>query len=73
MVGCVNALTQWMRQKAPNCKDFELTGSMIARGEDIDDTWRLVMVNGVAKKVMIVPNGVKICCPHCESKFYYEG
>jgi len=68
----INIIIKWMRIKAPNCHDFGLTGSLFARGEDIDDMWNLVMVDGVAKKVVKAPTGKKICCPHCEEEFYYE-
>ena len=72
MVGCVNAVIQWMRKQCPTTKDFSLTGSLHAQGEEVGDVWDLVMQDGVAKRVEYVPPGEKIECPHCGEKFYYE-
>lgn len=68
MCEAVNLITREMRKKWP---DFELTGEMEAQGEDMDDTWKLVMDNGVAieKKVKKMVAGDEVCCPHCNKTF----
>lgn len=73
MVSCVNAVTIWMRHKAPYCEDFAFVGTMHCQGEAMDDRWDLIMEDGIAMEVKTPPSGVKIECPHCEESFYYEG
>jgi NAD-dependent DNA ligase len=72
MIEAVYAVTRWMQLQAPNCKDFTLIGTIHCQGEDMDDRWDLVMVDGMAKKVMTPQSGTKIQCPHCEESFYYD-
>ena len=63
----VNVVIRLMKEKYPT---FELTGKFVAQGEDIDDRWELIITNGIAEKVKIIPNGTKVKCPHCEQYFY---
>jgi hypothetical protein len=60
----VNFLTKRMKEKG--FEDFELCGSLLAQGEDIDDRWALDMVDGVAVKRMIGREVVDACemCGH---------
>lgn len=48
MCRIIEFLTDRMREKWP---EFELIGMMFAQGESKDDMWRLVMEDGVARKV----------------------
>ena len=65
----INFITKQMRKKY---KDFELIGDLTAQGEEFDDRWKLVMKNGVAKRVDVVIKGKKITCPYCEESFILE-
>jgi len=65
----INFITDKMREKNP---EFELTGELLAQGEDIEDRWRLVMVDGRATKVDFPKAGHKITCPNCEEQFFLE-
>lgn len=65
----VNFLIAEMRKRWP---DFTFTGELLAQGDDIDDRWRLRMVDGLATKVPDPPTGRKVTCPHCERQFTLE-
>src|ERR1035437_3372149 len=65
----VNVVITQMRKKWP---DFGLTGQLQARGEDADDKWNLLIRNGLAVKVKVVPKGKPIECPHCHETFRAE-
>lgn len=55
-----------------NFPNFELTGRMLAQGEDIDDRYELVVENGRIKRRDIIRSGKKMVCPNCEEEFYLE-
>jgi len=53
--------------------DFELTGELLAQGEDVGDVWRLVIENNVAYERKIdLSHKRKVTCPHCEEEFFLE-
>ena len=61
----INFITKQMRNKFPK---FELVGELNAQGEDADDRWKLIMVDGKATKKelkIIYKEGV---CPKCKEK-----
>ncbi len=66
----INMVTDVMRFRFPG---FQLSGELLAQGEDIDDRWRLV-VDGDGKASMVdwPKIGQKITCPHCEEVFMLE-
>lgn len=70
MTEVINVIIECMKKTVP---DFELEGSLLAQGEDIEDRWTLMIENNVAKKIDSPPPGKKIKCPHCGKKFFYEG
>lgn len=65
----INFLTKEMRKK---WKDFELTGTMNAQGEEMDDRWNLIMKAGKATEQKVKIVGEKVTCPHCEEEFILE-
>ena len=65
----VNWITVKVREQWP---DFELEGELVAQGQTFDDRWRLVMLDGIAKKVDFPRVGDRITCPHCEEEFTLE-
>jgi len=69
MVDAVNMITRIVRKTMP---EFELTGSLLAQGENIDDRWTLIMKDGIATKVDTPRAGQKYICPNCECDFYIE-
>lgn len=70
MVECVDVVIRQMRKKWP---DFGLSGSMAARGEDVDDRWVLTIgEDGFAHKKKIALTGKVVVCPHCEERFVLE-
>ena len=42
---------------------------LLAQGEDFDDRYQLVVMNGKVAKAAVAEIGKPIVCPHCESKF----
>jgi len=65
----VNVVIKEMKKKYP---DFELTGHLIAQGEDIEDIWKLNIKNGKAVREEILLDGEVIECPECNAKFRYN-
>lgn len=65
----VNLVIKQMQSEYP---DFGLEGKLRAQGEDIEDAWWLVIVNGVAVRKDIELTGRKIECPHCGEHFILE-
>jgi hypothetical protein len=57
MVEAVNVIILNMRKEMP---DFSLKGKFIAQGDDIGDTWELLIENGFAIKKEIPQTGDKI-------------
>ncbi|MFA7333377.1 MAG: hypothetical protein WC130_03690 [Kiritimatiellia bacterium] len=63
-----NYIIKNMQAKYP---DFGLSGYLDAQGEDMEDRWRLVIVDGVAvREDMTIVGLVK--CPECDHKFVPE-
>jgi hypothetical protein len=52
---------------------LELEGELLAQGEDNDDRWRLVIVDGRAVKIDFPRIGDTITCPCCDVDFTLEG
>lgn len=70
LVEKVNFVIDKMQNK---CPDFELTGELLAQGEEVGDIWRLVMENNVAYARKIdLSHKKKITCPHCDKEFFLE-
>lgn len=69
MQHAVNFIISVMRKKFP---DFGLEGEMIAQGEDCEDRWKLVIVDGRAIKQPIEIIGKKAECPECGHVFLIE-
>lgn len=70
-VECVNLVIRLMRERWP---DFGLEGRLVAKGEDVDDRWNLVIgKDGFAKKVDVPLPGEPIECPHCGGRFIPGG
>jgi hypothetical protein len=67
MVEAVNLLIQVMRNMG--VENFGLTGEFLCQGEDIEDRWKLVMVNNVATEVKIMTANKIITCKHCGERF----
>jgi len=65
----VNVVIRLMKARWP---DFELDGKFMAKGEDIEDRWELLIEGGHATRRDIVIVGQRIVCPHCESSFILE-
>lgn len=65
MVGAINLLTKLMRRINHN---FELSGTMLAQGDEVGDVWRLVMKDGVAYEEPVLSKDHKIVCPHCHKE-----
>lgn len=69
MKSIINFLTDRMKEKFTT---FELTGELLAQGEDMDDRYTIKMVDGVATECAVVITGDKIQCPNCEEYFYLK-
>jgi len=70
LVEKVNFIIEQMKNKYP---DFDLTGELLAKGEDVEDVWRLVIENGEAlEKKIDLSQKRKVTCPHCEEEFFLE-
>lgn len=65
----VNLVIAYMHTKYPQ---FGLEGQLAAQGEELDDRWALVMVDGVATQQEVAIVGKIVICPHCEEKFMLE-
>jgi len=61
----VNFITKRMKAQ---WEDFELTGKMSAKGEDAEDRWNLIMVNGKAIKEELKIISKECTCPKCSEK-----
>jgi hypothetical protein len=70
MVEALNLIIVQMRVDMPS---FNLTGKLLAQGEDIDDRYEIIIRDGVAIRVDIKPTGTKVECPHCGESFYLSG
>ncbi len=62
MVETVNYLLDKVREQYP---EFGLTGSLLARGEDIEDVWNLVIKDGKAVEVRVDLSESLSTCPSC--------
>jgi len=70
LVEKINVVIEQMRKRFP---DFELTGTLLAQGEEIGDVWKLVIENNEAVERKIdLSHKKKIKCPHCEEEFFLE-
>lgn len=70
MVAQVNYIISQMRDI---CPEFKLSGKFIAQGENIQDSWELIIdETGWAKKLETPPTGTEIICPHCKKIFFYD-
>ena len=70
LVDKVNLIIEEMQKVYP---DFGLTGELLAKGEEVDDVWRLVMENNEAHERKIdFSHKRKVTCPHCEEEFFLE-
>lgn len=69
MVEHVNLIIREMKKEYP---DFELTGELLAQGEDMEDRWKLIIENGIAIEKRIEIKGKKVKCPHCDEYFTIE-
>ena len=69
MTEIVNLIIREMRKDYP---EFTLEGKFLAQGEDIEDRWELVMVDGWAKEKQMPRVGQKVRCPHCHNDFILE-
>lgn len=70
LVEKTNVLIREMKKVCPN---FELTGELLAQGEDVGDVWILAIENGVAKeKTIDLSHKKKVKCPHCRNEFFLE-
>ena len=49
---------------------FELSGELLAQGEEIYDRWKLIIKDGFAQRVDIISEEKKVKCPHCEGWFF---
>jgi hypothetical protein len=58
-----------MKEKFP---DFELSGQLLAQGENLDDRWELYIENGKINIRDIEIQGKIIECPHCQMTFVYN-
>lgn len=65
----VNLVIAQMQAEYP---DFGLAGKLRAQGEDIEDSWWLVIENGIAVRRDIELKGRKVKCPHCDETFILE-
>jgi hypothetical protein len=67
MIGAVNGIVNYMKHLFP---DFGLEGTLHAQGERVKDSWKLVMVDGVATRF---ENDVDVSqyveCPECGHEF----
>lgn len=66
MVNHINLIIDEVKKEFP---DFGLTGTMIAQGEDADDTWAINIVDGRAARTEIIIKGHEAKCPHCGESF----
>lgn len=62
MVEHVNLIIDEMKKEFPG---FGLNGEFLAQGEDMNDRWKLKIVDGEAVKIDIAPNRNELQCPHC--------
>lgn len=62
----INLIIQQMQKKYP---DFGLSGKLLAQGEDADDRWFLMMIDGEATKEKIPLSSDEVICPHCGELF----
>lgn len=69
MEALVNVVIEEMRKQWP---DFGLKGKLAAQGEDIEDRWELLIVDGLAVRRDIVIAGKRIICPCCDEEFIIE-
>lgn len=63
----VNVVIDFMQKEFP---DFGLEGELLAQGEEPDDRWRLVIVDGRSQRIEWPRVGDKMICPGCGHKFF---
>lgn len=61
---------EWWHALTPSAKNLE--GQLVAQGEDAEDRWLLVMVDGKAEQREVALTGTVVVCPHCGEKFALE-
>jgi len=67
LVDKINLITAFMREAV---SDFRLTGFLEARGEEFDDSWKLVIDEcGWATREKVEPPQNAVTCPHCTHRF----
>jgi hypothetical protein len=66
MVSHINLIISEVRKINP---EFALSGIMSAQGEDMDDTWKIIIQDGIAVKKEIPADGEMVTCPHCGEEF----
>ena len=69
LVEKINLMLDLMRKQWPS---FNLTGKLIAQGEDIMDRWELRIVDGNAIKHDLSISGSIVTCPYCHKEFIFE-
>lgn len=70
LVEKVNFIREHMRMRWPN---FDLQGTLLAQGEEVDDRWRLVCSgSGPAVREDVALSGREVECPHCGENFRLE-
>lgn len=67
--GMVDAVNLIIREMQKKWMHFGLSGFLNAQGEDMEDRWRLEMVDGIAVKIPVAIDGEKQTCPHCHKSF----
>ena len=67
MIGAINGIVKYMTHLFP---DFKLEGELHAQGERAKDSWKLVMVDNVARRFECdVDISQFIECPECGHEF----
>jgi hypothetical protein len=65
----INLIIEQLQKEFP---DFELQGELMAQGEEVEDRYKIVIENNIAKIVDIPITGQRVVCPHCEEPFILE-
>lgn len=52
--------------------EFQLNGILYCQGEEADDRYEIHVVKNRVKIIKTPPAGIKMTCPSCGEKFYYE-
>jgi len=49
--------------------DILLEGYLVAQGEDLNDLWKVVIIEGKAERINFFTEDGMIECPHCKKQF----